>query len=127
MAKRKMIYSSPFEAEWAVLNHKAFLPHQRVTTEGKDMEQFAKVFESHDRQILVKKGEDSDGDPALCISTMISGLEMSINVNFSDDGDSLNKAFDSFTQDQADFFAKKLEGQTSPFEALKLLMSSEDV
>ncbi|HAS8636050.1 hypothetical protein NP162_21340 [Salmonella enterica] len=52
---------------------------------------------------------------------------MSINVNFSDDGDSLNKAFDSFTQDQADFFAKKLEGQTSPFEALKLLMSSEDV
>ncbi|HCT6444726.1 hypothetical protein [Enterobacter hormaechei] len=90
------------------------------------MEQFAKVFESHDRQILVKKGEDSDGDPALCISTMISGLEMSININFSDDGDSLNKAFDSFTQDQADFFAKKLEGQTSPFEALKLLMSSED-
>lgn len=104
-----------------------FYARQRVTTEGKDMEQFAKVFESHDRQILVKKGEDSDGDPALCISTMISGLEMSINVNFSDDGDSLNKAFDSFTQDQADFFAKKLEGQTSPFEALKLLMSSEDV
>lgn len=32
-----------------------FHPHQRVTTEGKDMEQFAKVFESHDRQILVKK------------------------------------------------------------------------
>ncbi|HDT6027576.1 TPA: hypothetical protein QHD00_002242 [Enterobacter cloacae subsp. cloacae] len=37
MAKRKKIYSSPFEAEWAVLNHKAFLPHQRVTTEGKRM------------------------------------------------------------------------------------------
>jgi len=37
-AKRKQIYSSPFEAEWAVLNHKAFLPHQRVTTEGKAME-----------------------------------------------------------------------------------------
>ena len=34
MAKRKKIYSSPFEAEWAVLNHKAFHPHQRVTTEG---------------------------------------------------------------------------------------------
>ena len=50
-----------------------FYARQRVTTEGKGMEQFAKVFESHDRQILVKKGEDSDGDPALCISTMISG------------------------------------------------------
>ena len=37
MAKRKKIYSSPFEAEWAVLNHKAFLPHLRVTTEGKAM------------------------------------------------------------------------------------------
>lgn len=90
------------------------------------MEKFAKVFDSHDRQILIKKGVDSDGDPALCISTMVSGSEMSINVNFADDWDSLDKAFDSFTQDQADFFAKKLEGQTSPFEALKLLMRAEE-
>jgi len=88
------------------------------------MERFAKVFESNDRQILVKKGQDSDGDEALCISTMFSGTEMSINVSFTDDGDSLNKAFDAFSQEQADFFAKKLEGQTSAFEAFSHLLKS---
>ncbi|MGN7912682.1 hypothetical protein [Enterobacter sp. 22466] len=58
MAKRKKIYSSPFEAEWAVLNHKAFLPHQRVTTEGKamDKEQLAETVKAlRRRQLCVRE------------------------------------------------------------------------
>ncbi len=81
------------------------------------MERFAKVFESHGRQILVRKGEDSDGDAALCISTMFSGAEMSINLVFGDNDDALDKALETFEQEQADHFAKQFEGQTSAFEA----------
>jgi len=90
------------------------------------MERFAKVFESHDRQILVRKGEDSDGDAALCISTMFSGAEMSINLCFGDNDDALNKALENFSQEQADHFAKELEGQTSAFEAFKKLTNRPD-
>lgn len=90
------------------------------------MEKFAKVFESHDRQILVRKGEDSDGDAALCISTMFSGAEMSINLSFGDDEDSLDKALESFTQEQADVFGKKFEGQSSAFEAFKQLTNNDE-
>lgn len=85
------------------------------------MERFAKVFESHDRQILVRKGEDSDGDAALCISTMFSGAEMSINLGFGDSDEALDKALEAFGQEQADHFAKQFDGQTSAFEAFKSL------
>ncbi|MEY8768987.1 hypothetical protein AB6T85_00840 [Erwinia sp. ACCC 02193] len=85
------------------------------------MERFAKVFEAHDRQILVRKGEDSDGDAALFIITMFEGAEMSLNLNFGDDEEALDKALESFTQEQADHFGKQFEGQTSAFQAFQKL------
>lgn len=89
------------------------------------MERFAKLFETHGRQILVKKGENSDGDCALCISTMFDGTEMSLNLGFGDNEDAMNHALESFTQEQADVFGKKFEGQTSVFEAVKKLTNNE--
>ena len=88
------------------------------------MERFAKLFESYGRQILVKKGENSDGDYALCISTMFEGAEMSFNLGFGDNEGAMNNALDSFTQEQADVFGKKFEGQTNAFEAFKALTNT---
>lgn len=92
------------------------------------MERFAKVFESHGRQILVRKGENSDGDAALNISTMFSGAEMTISLVFGNNNEVMDKALDDFQQEQADHFAEQFEGQTSAFEAFKSLTSraSED-
>ncbi|EAZ1917384.1 hypothetical protein BZD31_22885 [Salmonella enterica] len=90
------------------------------------MERFAKLFETHGRQILVKKGENSDGDCALCISTMFDGAEMSFNLGFGDNEDEMNNALDNFTQEQADVFGKKFEGQTSVFEAFKILTNTDE-
>lgn len=95
------------------------------------MERFAKVFETHGRQILVRKGGDSDGDAALCVSTMFSGAEMSFNIGFGDNDEALDAALSSFTQEQADYFGKQFEGESSAFEAFKILtkkagLSEED-
>lgn len=94
-----------------------FSPNQR-----KDpiMEMFAKVFESHGRQVLVTKAEDSDGKPQLKVTMRFDGAEMSVGPCFTDDdaGDAaLDHAFDSFGQEQADVFAGLVEGAKSPFEA----------
>lgn len=88
------------------------------------MERFAKLFESYGRQILVKKGENSDGDCALCISTMFDGAEMSLNLGFGDNEEAMDNALDAFTQEQADVFGKKFEGQMSAFEAFKQLTNT---
>ena len=85
------------------------------------MERFAKVFESHGRQILVRKGENSDGDSALNISTMFSGSEMTISLALGDNSEVLDKALENFEQEQADHFAKQFEGQSSAFEAFQSL------
>ncbi|WP_432372791.1 hypothetical protein ACRPHP_07125 [Pantoea allii] len=85
------------------------------------MERFAKVFESHGRQILVRKGENSDGDSSLNISTMFSGSEMTISLALGDDTEVLDKALERFEQEQADHFAKQFEGHTSAFAAFKSL------
>jgi len=92
------------------------------------MERFAKVFESHGRQILVRKGESSDGDAALNISTMFSGAEMTISLGFGDNDEAMDKALDTFQQEQADHFARQFEGESSAFEALKSITkrASED-
>ncbi|ELY5818848.1 hypothetical protein ACOZZ4_004379 [Cronobacter dublinensis] len=89
------------------------------------MERFAKLFETHGRQILVKKGENSDGDYALSISTMFDGAEMCFNLGFGDNEDALNHALESFTQEQADVFGKKFEGQNNAFEAFKMLTDAD--
>lgn len=88
------------------------------------MERFAKLFESHGRQILVRKGENSDGDCALCISTMFDGAEMSFNLGFGENDEAMDKALEAFTQEQADVFGKKFEGQTNAFEAFKSITNT---
>lgn len=92
------------------------------------MERFAKVFESHGRQILVRKGENSEGDAALNISTMFSGAEMTISLSFGDNDEAMDKALDTFEQQQADRFARQFEGESSAFEAFKAITkrASED-
>lgn len=91
-------------------------------TQRKDpiMEMFAKVFESHGRQVLVTKGEDSDGNPQLKVTMRFDGAEMSVGPCFSDDeaGEAaLDNAFDKFGQEQADVFAGLVEGAETPFQA----------
>jgi len=89
------------------------------------MERFAKVFESHGRQILVRKGENSDGDSSLNISTMFSGSEMTISLALGDNTEALDKALENFEQEHADHFAKQFEGQTSALAAFKSLAGDD--
>ncbi|WP_447867209.1 hypothetical protein [Rahnella bonaserana] len=85
------------------------------------MERFATLFESHDRQFLVKLDENSDGDAALSITTSFAGAEMSINIGFGDNDEAAKAALEAFKQEQADVFGKKLEGCTTALEAFTLL------
>lgn len=100
------------------------------------MERFAHVFEAHDRQILVRKGEDGDNNPAICMITMIDGAELSTNLAFTinDDEDqnevderhaALDRAFENVDalREMAEKFAERLAGVKSPFEALTRLTS----
>lgn len=82
------------------------------------MERFAKLFESHGRQILVRKGENDDGDCALCISTMLNDSEVSFNIGFGDNETALGEAFEKFTQTQADAFGKEFEGKDNAIDVL---------
>ncbi|EIF7653930.1 hypothetical protein LFB98_004855 [Salmonella enterica] len=91
------------------------------------MERFAKLFETHGHQILVKKGENTNGDFALCVSTMFNGEEMSLNMGFGDNEDKMNHALDLFTQEQADAFGKVFEGKTNAFEALESLTDTGEI
>lgn len=89
------------------------------------MEMFAKLFESHGRQVLVTKAEDSDGNPQLKVTMRFDGAEMSVGPCFSDDeaGDAaLDNAFDKFGQEQADVFAQKVEGAENVFDASTRLL-----
>jgi len=90
------------------------------------MDRFAKLFEGHGRQILVKKGENSDGDYALNISTMFDGAEMCFHLGFGDNESALDHAFETFTQEQADVFGRKFEGQNNAFEAFKMLTGVDE-
>lgn len=68
------------------------------------MEKFAKLFEFHGRQILVKKGKDSEDNPKLCIITQIEGAEVDFGLSFSDTDagwDSLNASFDKDAEIEA--------------------------
>ena len=89
------------------------------------MEMFAKVFESHGRQVLVTKAEDSDGNPQLKVTMRFDGAEMSVGPCFSNDeaGDAaLDNAFDTFGQEQADVFAGLVEGAENVFDASTRLL-----
>ena len=71
------------------------------------MEHFAKVFESHGRQVLARKGQNSDGDMALVISTMVCGTEVSIFVSVKTE-EMLDALFIQYDQECADHFARKI-------------------
>lgn len=89
------------------------------------MEKFAKLFESHGRQVLVLKGEDSERNPQLQIIMQFGGAQITIGPCFSDDeaGDAaLDNAFDKFGQEQADVFAQKVEGAENVFDASTRLL-----
>lgn len=100
------------------------------------MERFAHVFEAHDRQVLVRKGEDSDENPAINLITEIQGAELSFNLVFHPDDqamdgeaayteaeESRDRAFldvDTLRK-AAEGFAKQLAGAVTPMDALRLL------
>ncbi|WAV88300.1 hypothetical protein [Phage ST231] len=100
------------------------------------MERFAHIFEAHDRQILVRKGEDSDDNPAICLVTEIQGAELSFNLVFHPDDQAMDgeaayieaeaardRGFEDVDKlrQAAEGFAKQLEGAESPMDALRLL------
>lgn len=100
------------------------------------MERFAHVFEAHDRQVLVRRGVDSDEHPAINLITEIDGAELSFNLVFHPDDQAMDgeaayteaeaardRAFlevDTLRK-AAEGFAKQLEGAESPMDALRLL------
>ena len=94
-----------------------------VTTEGKRMERWAKLFESNGRQVLVTKDVDDDDNPKLSISSRIDGAELTLGPVFGgDDGEKLlDEAFDAAEQRLADVFTEPLIGCQSVMEAAKVL------
>lgn len=104
------------------------------------MERFAHVFEAHDRQVLVRRGVDSDEHPAINLITEIDGAELSFNLVFHPDDQEEDREEDrEFSYEKAEAardraflevdtlrkaaegFAKQLEGAESPMDALRLL------
>lgn len=90
------------------------------------MERFAHVFEAHDRQVLVRKGENDDGDPTINLITEIQGAELSFALVFSDSDtaeEARDRAFEKVEalEEAATGFAKQLAGAESPMDALRLL------
>lgn len=77
------------------------------------MERFAKVFEAHGRQLLVKKSFDDDDRPKLSLIIQAEDSELDLGVCFpeGDTGEALrDKAFDEYGQEKADAYLKTLEG-----------------
>lgn len=88
------------------------------------MKQFAKLFESHGRQVLILKDTDSDDNLKLSIITrMDDGSEINMGPVFEGDTaeEDLNTVFDRAGQELADSFAKTLIGCSTAFEAAKAL------
>lgn len=100
------------------------------------MERFAHIFEAHDRQVLVRRGENDDGDPTINLITEVQGAELSFALVFSPDPEAMDgaiafteaeaardRAFDKVDalEEAATGFAKQLAGAESPMDALRLL------
>ncbi|WOL24303.1 hypothetical protein fHeYen801_093 [Yersinia phage fHe-Yen8-01] len=90
------------------------------------MERFAKVFESNGRQVLVRKNASEDDKPKLSIVLMVEGAEIDLGIVFGDEDvdvaeNKLNKAFDSYGQEQADFVTDKIIDCSSAFEVFACL------
>ena len=88
------------------------------------MTKFAKLFESHGRQILILKDTDSDDNLKLSIITrMDDGAELNFGPVFEGENAEadLDTVFEAAGQELADEFAKQLEGCKTVFEAAKAL------
>lgn len=100
------------------------------------MERFAHIFEAHDRQVLVRRGVDSDENPAINLITEIDGAELSFNLVFHPDDQEEDQEFSyekaeaardrafldvDTLRKAAEGFAKQLAGAESPMDALRLL------
>ena len=83
------------------------------------MERFAKVFEAHGRQLLVKKSVDDQSDqPKLSFVLQFEEAEMDLGISFPDtyEGAELrDKAFDEYDQAKADAYLEPIKDCTSAF------------
>lgn len=69
---------------------------------------FAKLYEKEGRQLLVTKGENNDGDPALCFRTVTRnaahGMEFKVSFKGKTDAEkyeALDAAFNKTTEQSA--------------------------
>lgn len=77
------------------------------------VEKFARVYEMHGRQFLVRKGKDNEDNPKLCIITMIDGAEIDFGFCFPDNPEgweALDHAFEKEKEiaDVVDAYGKRI-------------------
>lgn len=93
------------------------------------MERFAKVFEAHGRQLLVKKSVDDQSDqPKLSFILQFEEAEMDLGISFpdTDEGAALrDSAFEDYTQEKADAYLEPIKDCTSAFEAATILLKGK--
>ncbi len=86
------------------------------------MEKFAKVFETHGRQFLIKKDTSDEDLPKLSVITVVEDAEINLGFTFPEHKwAALDTAFDAFGEEQAAVLGAKLENATTAFEIFKLL------
>lgn len=87
------------------------------------MENWAKLFESNGRQVLVTKEYDDDDLPKLSFSVRIDGAELSLGPVFKGDNGEAerDKLFEVSDQEMADNFTKAMIGCDTALEAAKAL------
>lgn len=93
------------------------------------MERFAKVFEAHGRQLLIKKSVDDQSDqPKLSLILQFEEAEMDLGICFpdTDEGTALrDKAFDEYDQAKADAYLEPIKDCASAFQAATILMKGD--
>ncbi|MGA9607035.1 MAG: hypothetical protein WBR21_08435 [Rouxiella badensis] len=87
------------------------------------MEQWAKLFESNGRQVLVTKEYDDDDMPKLSFAVRIDGDELSLGPVFKGENgeEERDKLFDAANQEMVDNFTKPMIGCETPIEAANAL------
>lgn len=96
------------------------------------MQKYYYLVEAHGRQVLVRKGEDSDDNPAIQFVTHTDdGAEMSFGLNFEPKEGSTEEAAEAdrdraFEKEEelrtmAEAYAEKLIGCATGFDALRAL------
>lgn len=87
------------------------------------MEQWAKLFESNGRQVLVTKEYDDDDNPKVSFAVRIDGAELSLGPVFHGENgeEERDKLFELADQEMADGFTKPIIGCETVLEAAKAL------